>query len=115
MRKRNSFLEDHTKNQKLMEIKIKKVKKSLNNPKKETACLFYNFIISYNATPLSNEIKERKSKVKNMCDKMNSEADKFYLSQQDHYMKSNLKYYKLFWPKCMSPSLNKPIKKKTKE
>ena len=71
-------------------------KEEENQPKKETACLFYNFIVNNNVTPLSNEIKARKSKLKNMCDKMNSEAEKFYLSQQDHYMKSNLKYYK-FW------------------
>lgn len=103
---------------KIINIKffIKKIflmeKEEENQPKKETACLFYNFIVNNNVTPLSNEIKARKSKLKNMCDKMNSEAEKFYLSQQDHYMKSNLKYYKLFWSKYMSPTLNKPIKKK---
>ena len=36
MRKRNSFLEDPVKNQKLMEIKIKKVNKSLKTWKTET-------------------------------------------------------------------------------
>ena len=87
-------------------------KEEENQPKKETACLFYNFMLNNNATPLSKEIKLRKTKIKNMCDNMNSEAEKFYLSQQDNHMKNNLKYYKLFWSRYMQPGLRKPIKEK---
>lgn len=83
-------------------------------PKKETACLFFNFNIKNNFIPLSKEIKLKRTKIKNMCDKMNTEYEKFYIGEHDNYMKNNLKFYKLFWAQYLSPKENKPIKKKKK-
>ena len=73
-------------------------KEEESTPKKETGCLFYNFITGNNSTPISTEINIRNKKIKNMCSEMNSEIEKSY-SSKDKYMKNNIKFYNLFWSK----------------
>ena len=88
-------------------------KEEESTPKKETGCLFYNFITGNNSTPISTEINIRNKKIKNMCSEMNSEVEKSY-SSKDKYMKNNIKFYNLFWSKFYFPKVNKPSNKKTK-
>ena len=67
-------------------------------PKKEIGCLFYNFNIKKNQTPLTTEISKRNKKIKKMCRDMNADTENLFL-------KGNLKYYKLYMD-YLSPNLN---------
>ena len=73
-------------------------KEEEDKPKKEIGCLFYNFNIKKNPTPLSAEITKRNKKIKKMCHDMNADTENF----MDKYL--NLKYYKLYL-KYYSPKL----------
>ena len=81
-------------------------KEEEEKPKKETGCLFYNFDIKKNQTPLLTEIKNRNSKIKQMCDDMNTDAEKYL----DIYLKKNWNYYK-YWMKYLSPKSDNPKNK----
>lgn len=86
-----------------------------NAAKKETGFLFYNLNIKKNQIGISSEIKIRNNKIKNMREEMNSEIEKSY-SSQDKYMKSNLKYFKMYWSQFLFPKTdNKPKKPKKKK
>lgn len=83
-----------------------------NLPNKETACLFYNVNIERNQVPLSSEITIRTDEIKKIKSEISNEIEQFFLSSND--MKKNVKYYKLFWNKYLSPKVNKTKKKPKK-
>ena len=83
-------------------------KEEESEPKKETACLFYNFNTHDNQPQISAQIKLRNKKIKDICNELNAKIEQFYSSSNDKYMKNNFKYYKLFWDKYLSHKNIKP-------
>ena len=85
-----------------------------NLPKKESGCLFYNFNLKKNPTPISTEINVRNQEMRDMHDKIDSELEQFYGSQ-DKDIISSKKYYKYLWSHNLLPHLYKPKKKVLKK
>ena len=79
-------------------------------PKKESGCLFHNFRLKKNPTPISTEIKARNQEMRNMYDKMDSELERFYTQDKD--VKTNIKYYKFLWSRYLLPHLYQKPKNK---
>ena len=89
-------------------------KEEEDEPKKETACLFYNFNINNSQAQISTEIKVKNNEINNMCSEMKSEIDDFFLSTQDKNIINNLKYFKLYWSQFVANKIIKPQKLKKK-